>query len=147
MGLGALSERLAIMATVDPQDVHGAAVESDWVDMSKFERAIAILLVGATTDKTDFKVQQATDASGTSKKDITGKAITQLGTGDDNKQAIIEIRQNDLDLALGFTHINCVVTGDSTGAGDLAAALILGGDASYEPADDGDLASVAEIVR
>lgn len=135
------------MATIDPDAyTAGAAVTSDWVDMSKFESIMAIVMAGTlgTTATFDAKLQQATDSSGTSAKDISGKAITQFtkAGSDDDKQAVINCRADELDHTNSFTYVALVITpatNDCDGAG-----LILGFDANYEP--ETDLASVDEIV-
>jgi hypothetical protein len=55
------------------------------------------------------KFQQATDASGTNAKDITGKAITQIVTA--NKQAEINLMAEELDIANNFNYIQLSVRG------------------------------------
>jgi hypothetical protein len=85
----------------------------------------------------DAKLQQATDNAGAGVKDVTGKAITQLvKAADDNKQAEINLKQEDLDFANGFKFFRC----------RLVAAQVYGLDPRYGFGSDGDLASVKEIV-
>jgi len=140
------SDRLPILATIDPDVLTAAAHSSDYVDMSKVYSIMAIVLAGelGSSATLDAKLQQATDSSGTSAKDISGKAITQLtqaGT-DADKQAIINCRADELDTANGFTHVKLVIT-VGTASSD-GAGLIIGTDARHEPA--ADLASVDEVV-
>ncbi len=92
----------------------------------------------------DAKLEQATDSSGTGAKDITGKLITQLtqaGT-DSDKQAIINLRPDELDVANDFTHFRLSMT-IAVATSD-AGAIVFGADARYEPETDN--ASVDEIV-
>lgn len=138
-----LSERMAIVATIDPVDAATSAVNSDYVDMSKFSRLMAVVMAGAITGTIDGKLTESTDGSGGSEADITGKAITQLSATDDNKQGIINIHESELSAGFDFVRLVLTPTGGTT---NLAGAIILGGDASHEPASDNDLASVAEIV-
>lgn len=136
----------AVLATIDPQDQATTDKTSDWASVAKYPYVMMIALIGNTTGTQDFKLQQATDGSGTGAKDITGAAITQLGAGDDNKQAIILMNCKDnLDIENGFTFVGIVnnVTG---GTANLLAAVLLGLNGRYEPVDAHDLSSVAEIV-
>jgi len=142
------SEKVAVLATVDPDVLTAAAHTSDYVSLADFESIMAIVMAGTlgSSATMDAKLVQATDASGTDSKDITGKAITQLteaGT-DSDKQAIINCRAEELDLDNGFTHVALtitVATASSAGGG-----VILGLNPRYAPASDNDLASVDEIV-
>lgn len=142
------SEGAALLATVDPDVLTAAAHSSDWVDMAKFDQIMAIVLAGAlgVSATMDAKLEQATDGSGSGVKDIAGKAITQLtqAGSDDDKQAIINLRGEELDLENGFTHVRLTIT-VATASSD-GAGLVLGFGPRYLPAED-DLASVAEIVN
>lgn len=142
------SERVAVVATIDPASLTANTYVSDWVDMSKFESVLAVLSIGAmTTNGTvDAKLRQAKDSSGGSAKDITGKAITQLTEAgeDDNKQVELQVRSDELDVAGGFSYVALSVT--TATAASLGSAVLLGFHPSYGPASDNDLASVDEIV-
>ena len=90
------SEGVAVGAVIDPDVLTATAFTSTWMSMEVFENAMAIVMAGTlgSSATLDAKLLQATDASGTGSKDITGKAITQLtqaGT-DSDKQAIINCR-------------------------------------------------------
>lgn len=142
------SEQAAILGVIDPDANAAGALTSDWCDMTKFEAGMGIILAGTlgTSATLDGKLQQATDSSGTGAKDITGKSITQLteaGT-DSDKQAIINVRREELDVANGFTHVAVVMT-TATATSD-SAALFVGFNPRFGPASDNDLASVDEIV-
>ena len=142
------SEMVAVVATIDPDANTAQAYTSDWVNMKDWEQVLAIVMAGdlGSSATLDAKLQQATDGSGTSAKDITGKAITQLtqaGT-DSDKQALIQARADELDVAGGFTHVALVMT-VGTATSD-SGAVLLGLNPTYGPASDYDLASVDEIV-
>ena len=142
------SESIAVVAMIDPDNYTAATYSSDWVAMKDFERAMAVVMAGAlgTSATIDAKLQQATDSSGTGAKDVTGKSITQLteaGT-DDDKQAVINVRGEELDVANGFDYVRLqVIVGTATSD---AGAIVLGINPRYAPASDSDLASVDEIV-
>ena len=143
------SERAAIVATIDPDAYTAAAYSSDYVDMAKFESIMAVALVGTlgASATAAFKLQQATDSSGTGVKDITGKAITtitQASPDGSDGQAIINCRAEDLDMDNSFRYVKAVLT-IATATSD-AGAVIIGLNPKNGPASDNDLASVAEIV-
>ena len=151
MNINALaSEQAAIVATIDPDVITASTVLSDYVDASEFANYQAIVMAGTlgASATLDAKLVQATDGSGTGVKDITGKAITQLtqaSPDDSDKQAVINLKPEELDVANSFTHFAlsytvAVATSDG-------GAIILGQDPRYGPASDNDLASVAEIVE
>jgi hypothetical protein len=144
------SEVAAIVGVIDPDVNAAGALTSAYVDMSKFNQVMAIVMAGTlgVSATLDAKIVQATDSSGTGSKDVTGKAITQLtqaGTDDSDKQAIINVRAEELDIDNGFsfaalTLTTAVATSDS-------GAVLVGFGASYAPASDSDLSSVAEVVN
>ena len=142
------SESVAILGTVDPDVLTAAAHTSDYVDAGMFESIMAVIMAGTLGSSATFdaKLVQATDSSGTSSKDITGKAITQLtqaGT-DSDKQAIINVRAEELDLANSFTHVALTIT-VGTASSD-GGGILLGLNPRFGPASDNDIASVDEIV-
>lgn len=143
MALETLYEQLAVVATIDPQLVDNNSVTSDWVDMSEARELLFVIQAGATDTTINAKLQAATDNTGTSAADITGKAITQLTATDDNAQALIHIRADE--VPAGKSHVALVVTvGDGT-TGGYVSAIGLASRLRYS--DPGNhLASVVEIV-
>lgn len=143
------SELAGLVATIDPDAYTASTVVSDYVDMSLYPVLMAVVYAGdlGTSATLDAKLVQATDSSGTGAKDIADKAITQLteaGT-DSNKQAIINVREDELDIENGFGFVAlsmtvAVATSDCGGA-------IYGFFPTYGFANDNDLASVDEIVN
>jgi len=143
-----VSEGVAVGGVIDPDVTVASTVVSDYMDMGNFENAMAIILAGTlgSSATLNAKLVQATDSGGTGSKDITGKAITaltQAGT-DSDKQAIINCRAEELDLANDFDHVAISMT-VAVATSD-ACAILLGTNARYKPASDNDLASVEEIV-
>ena len=141
------SEETAVIATIDP-DAYAAGTEtSDWADTENVARLLAILKTGIIVagGTLDFKLQQATDNSGTGAKDITGKtAATLAATTDDDKQVLINLRTDELDVDNGFSFVAIVVEMTTQGA-DMDATL-LGYTPQYGPANLFNLASVDEIL-
>lgn len=142
-----LSQRLAVAATIDPQSAAAGTYDSDGIDMSKFTRAIFVLLLGAIAagGTVDAKLQGSADNS--SFADIAGKALTQLtdADADDNKQAVLEISAEELVAASStYRYVRLRVT--TAVAAALIAAVGLAGDARQQPASADDLSTVDEIV-
>lgn len=140
------SDDVRIVGVIDPDANAAGALSTAWVSMSSFQNVMAIVMAGTlgSSGTLDAKLEQATDGSGTGVKDITGKAITQLtqaGT-DSDKQAVINCRADELDVANGFDYVRLTMT--TAVATSDSAALLLGLDQRYEPT--ADLASVDEIV-
>ncbi len=93
------------------------------------------------TGTVDFKITEA-DTAGGSYTDLSGKAITQLTTADDDKQTVVEV--SAAELGAGKRYLKGALR-TATAASDVAV-IALGIDARNEPASDNDLASVDEIV-
>ncbi len=153
MGNTLPSEIAAVLATIDPDEYAAGAQNSDWIDLGLFDQVMAVIMAGTidTGSTLDAKLTQATASDGSGEKDISGKAITQLtqAGSDSDKQAVINCRADELDIANDFRFVRLVQTG---GTGSPAttvdhSALLFGFGARYEPAFDGDLASVDEIVN
>lgn len=137
-----------VVGVINPVSQGAGTVTTGWIDMQKFGALLAVLAVGAlgASATVDAKFQQATDGGGTGAKDVAGSAITQFtkaGT-DDNKQALINLRQEDLDKNGGFRFARLSVTAGT--AASLLSAIVLAFNARYGAATDNDLASVDEIV-
>jgi hypothetical protein len=142
------SDRVAVVGQINPASHSAGSVSTGWVDMSKFATIAAIVQAGVlgSSATLDAKIEQAQDGSGTGVKDVAGKAITQLtkAGSDDNKQAVINVRQANLDANNGFTHARLTITVGT--ADSVAAATLLGLDPRYGAASDADASTVDEIV-
>ncbi len=142
------SQLAAVVGAIDPDANTAATFTTGWISMSTFVSIMAIIMVGTlgASATVDAKLEQATDASGTGAKDVTGSDITQLtqAGSDSDKQAIIECNAEDLDIANDFTHVRLSVT-VGTATSDIGA-VVLGLDPRYAPASDYDAATVDEIV-
>ncbi|KKN71033.1 hypothetical protein LCGC14_0424500 [marine sediment metagenome] len=140
------STKFRIQDVIDP-DAYAAGTEvTDWLPAADYANHMSLISVGtmAATSTVDAKLEQAQDAAGLGAKDIANKAITQLTAAgaDDDKQAIINLRPDELDTINDFTHFRLSVT-TAVAASD-SAAYVFGTDARYEP--ETDATSVDEIV-
>lgn len=142
------SEMAAVLGTIDPDAYAVSTVTSDWCDVGEFQQILAIVMAGelGASATLDAKLEQATDSSGTGAKDVTSSSIAQLtqAGSDSDKQALIQIRADDLDRANDFTHVRLSMS-IGTATSD-AGGVVLGFNPRHGPASDNDLASVDEIV-
>ena len=143
----ALTERMALVSTLDPVSQSADTVASDVVDMQNFRRVIFILSVGAmgTGSKVDMTIKGDTASNGSFATTITGKAITQLtqaGT-DANKQVMVEVTAEEV-AAQGFRYIRAAVV--VAVEASLISLVGLGEFMRYSNATAKDLSSVDEIV-
>ncbi|MGB1215404.1 MAG: hypothetical protein ACPG4X_18690 [Pikeienuella sp.] len=143
------SLKSAVAGVIDPDATAAGTVTTGWISMATFNELMAVVQVGTlgTNATVDAKLEQATDNSGAGAKDITGKAITQMtqaGTDESDRQAVINLNAEELDVNNDFSHARLSVT-VATATSDIGA-LVLGLGERYGPASDNDLASVAEIV-
>ena len=141
------SEFLAVLATIDPVSQAAGTVTTGWITVANHHGLLAVIQTGVlgASATLDAKLQQATDSSGTSAKDITGKALTQIikATGD-NKQALINVKPEELDTVNGFGFVRLSITVGV--AASLTSAQLLGINPRFAPADAGNQAGVAQIV-
>lgn len=141
------SELLAILATLDPSSQAAGTATTGWISVANHHALLAIVHTGVlgTGATVDAKFQQALDGTGTGAKDITGKAISQIvkATGD-NKQALINLRPEDLDTGNGFGFVRLSLTVGT--AASLTAAQVLGVNPRLLPADAANQAAVAQVV-
>jgi hypothetical protein len=143
-----VSDRVAIVGAINPVSQGAGAVSSAWIDMQNWRSLMAVIQAGAlgAGATLDAKLEQATTNAGVGAKDVTGKVITQLtqAGADSNKQAVINLRQVELDFANGYRFVRLTMT--VAVQASLVSALLLAADARYNPASDNDAATVDEIV-
>ena len=111
---------------VDPASRNNATVNSDWVSMRDYHRAVALVQVGALAAgaTVNASILQAKDTDGTSSKAITGKAITELTDVDDSKVVAIELRSEELDVDGRFDAIRLQIV-TAGGAAALTSGLLI----------------------
>ena len=150
-----LSEDTAI-ALLDPSsgDVGGTTLATGYVSMANFERAMAYVELGTWNGSDDLdhcRIEQATDSSGTSMKELTtdasgGNYDTDSPIDADGNFVIIEIRAEDLDTDNGFDHIRFVVGEDgNSGTDDLGGFLVRYGAAYRRKELTGAASSGAQV--
>jgi hypothetical protein len=141
------SELLSILATIDPASISAGTVTTGWVSAGNHHNLLAVIQTGAlgTSATLDAKLQQASDSTGAGAKDVSGKAIAQIvkATGD-NKQALINLRPDELDVANGFAFVRLSLTVGT--AASVAGAQLLGVNSRYASADAFNQAAVVQII-
>ena len=141
------SEMLAILATIDPASQSAGSATTGWVSVANHHGLLAVVQTGVlgTLATVDAKLQQATDSSGAGAKDVAGRAITQIvkATGD-NKQALINLKPEDLDTVNGFGFVRVALTVGV--AASITGAQLLGVNPRFAPADTGNQAAVVQVV-
>jgi len=141
-----ISEALAQVANIAPVSQGVGTVNTGWVAIKNLHMVLAVINTGVlgAAATVDAKLQQATDAGGTGAKDITGKAITQIvKASGDNKQAVINLRPQELDTNNNFAFIRLSVT--VGGAASLLGADVMAYPRNL-PADTANQAAVVQVV-
>ena len=142
-----LAEVLSVLATIDPVSQGAGTITTGWIAAANHERFLATVQTGVmgASGTVDAKLQQATDSSGTGVKDVTGKAIVQiLKAAGDNKQALINLRGDELDIANSFNYFRLSVTVGT--AASLISAQVQGGVAKNMPASGLNQAGVVQNI-
>lgn len=118
---------------LETADIGGTNAATDWVPMADFERVYAKVIIGswnATDDLDECRLEQATDASGTSAKDLTtdasaGNYDTANPVDADGDTVVLEAKAEDLDVANGFNHVRLYVAeGGNTGTDNVTGVLV-----------------------
>jgi hypothetical protein len=141
------SELLAILATLEPVSQAAGTVTTVWISAANHHGLLVVVQTGVlgASATLDAKLQQALDNSGTGAKDISGKALTQLvKASGDNKQALINLKPDELDTVNGFGFVRLSLTVGV--AASLVAAQVLGLNPRFAPADAGNQAAVTQVV-
>lgn len=128
-----IAERASYDLVAAVQDVSTADVTSDYVSVAGFNR-IGIECITddlAASDAVSIQLVQATDASGTSSKNL-GTAVSVTGTATTPERLFAEAQASDLDS--GFTHVGVTISATPNGATTInAGAVAIRADGAYRP--------------
>lgn len=141
------SEIVALLDSIDPASTAASTVTSGWNSAAAAHRFLAVINTGTlgSSATLDAKLEQAKDASGTSAKDIAGKAITQIvKASGDNKQVMINLRPEEMDVNNNFTHFRLSLTVGT--AASMVTANVFGFVTRNTPASAFNNADVAQVV-
>ena len=118
------SELNGVLAAINPSAQAAGTANSGWVSVADAHRLLAIVQVGTlgSSATVDAKIQQATSSGGAGAKDISGAAITQITSGN-NQQALINVGVEQLDVNGGFNYVQLSITVGTAATG--TAGLLL----------------------
>lgn len=143
-----ISERLAVIGTIDPDAYGTGAQNTDVIDMLYWRRVRFIVMVGdlGSSGTVDFIVNGDTASGGSYATAITGKSITQLtqaGT-DSDKQVEVEVTAEEV-AAQGLRYIRGTMT---VGVASSDSGVLVEGEPAHYSANvtGNDLTSVDEII-
>jgi hypothetical protein len=142
-----LSSRIALLGGISPRAAAVGAVSTPWLDMQMLFTVMVLVSIGAfgAGATVDVKIEQATDSNGADAKPIPGSQITQLvAAGGNDRQAQIDLRQEDFDKNAGFRFFRVTVT--VGGAATQLAAMVLGTDFRAGNGTSNDATTVAQTV-
>ncbi len=142
------TEQLSQALSIPTNPTHAAAQTASFntgsVDLSKFERCLAILDIGAVTGTSptfDAKWQESPDNSTfTDVAGFSNLSITQITSG--NQLKTMEIRPSQ--LSAGKRYVRVAVTIGGTSPSFTCAVILLGGEGHQKPASANDSAQVTE---
>ena len=141
------SESLSLLGSIDPVSQAAGTVTTGWVAVKNHLALLALISTGVlgAAATVDSKLQQATDATGTGAKDVTGKVIIQIvKASGDNKQAMINCRAGELDTEGGFGFVRLSLTVGT--AASLVGGSLFGALPRFQDAAVFNQAGVAQIV-
>lgn len=127
-----LSEEAAF-TLIETTDIGGTNVASGYVSMKNFARVMAYVEIGtwnSSDDLDECRLEQATNSSGGSVKDLTtdasgGDYDTDNPVDADGDFVIIEARAEDFDADGNFQHVRLYLAeGGNTGVDNVTAILI-----------------------
>jgi len=135
------SEEWAIVATIDPTGDATGTSTTDTIDMKEVHEVVFIIMTEtvAATGTVDFTVNSG-DATATITTSVT--AITQLTANDDDKQVVVGVRADS--LTSGHRYVAGVL---AQGTANSEVAVVALAKRRYNPANEHDLATVAEIIN
>jgi len=142
-----LSSRIALLGGISPRAAAVGTVSTPWMDMQMLFTAMVLISLGAfgAGATVDAQIEQATDGNGANAKAIPGSQITQLvAAGGNDRQAQIDLRQEDFDRNAGFRFFRVSIT--VGGAVTQLAASVIGTDFRAGNGTNNDAASVAQTV-
>ena len=144
------SEEWAIFGGIDPAALSGTSRYSDTVDLTKFRRAVFILMRGSEAGVIDMAAYQSAAASAESASvatdgvAITSYAITQLAAGTTDVQCVLEVGREALTDGYAFVQVKLTEGGT---ASTTCAVIAIGVEPVFWPGADDDATSVQEIIN
>lgn len=142
-----LSSRIGLLGGISPRAAAVGVVSTPWMDMQMLFTAMVLISIGAfgAGATVDAQIEQATDGNGANAKPIPGSQIAQMvAAGGNDRQAQIDLRQEDFDKNAGFRFFRLTVT--VGGAATQLAASVIATDFRAGNGTSNDAATVAQTV-
>jgi hypothetical protein len=140
-----LSERIAVVGTIDPQE-YGSSTEkfTDVIDTAEFQQFMFVFMLGNMVSASITCRVVNCDSSGDNASALkTATVLAASASGNDNDQIVIAVSADELASKTNKYLKGGIVSASS--ASVVFGAVVLAGDARYGPASNDDLATVVEI--
>jgi len=138
-----LSQRLAIVATIDPAQQSTTGVGSTVVDLRRHPEVVFICQTGVLGASATVDMKLQTGATSSPTTDLTGKSVTQLvKASNDTNQVMIGIRRSD--LPVGHVYCRALVT---VGTAASYTSLIGLAEVEAEPALSLSRTTLVQVVQ
>lgn len=137
-----ITERMALVATIDPASLAAQAHNTDVVDMKHVRRLVFHIITGTlgANATVDFDINGDTASNGAFATKITGKSIAQVvKASGDNVQVSIEVSAEEV-AAQGFRYVRGTLTIGA--AASIVGVVGLADFLRYSSGSENDLASV-----
>jgi hypothetical protein len=139
-----LSQRLPVLGVVYPSSQAAGTAATAAIDLSQARQIEFLVIVGTigASATVDFQVTGSATSGGTYTA-ISGTSITQITASSKIAKVVVRVDQLNA-LGLGYNFIKGSITVGTAATGTCVIAL--GGDSTYEPASQFDLAAVSQTV-
>ena len=146
-----LAQRVALLATVDPQGIDPSATStSDVIDASLYDSLMFVMSMGLITSSgvvtlTVYKGTSSTAASITESVASVKLGVLGVGLSDSGAQAIIDV---DVTKEGNYRYYKgtMVANAETSTSGSFFSLHVFGSKTRFHPASDNDLASVKSIT-
>lgn len=143
------TEEVSLLDFVSPQSAGAGTLTTGWIDLKSVGSLAALIALGAMSGGSTVaaKLEQSLTSAGSSVKDVTGKAITQLvqtPTDHSNTASWINCRADELDVANGYEWVRLSIT--TASAASLQFGAVFGANHKFMPASDHDSTKVNEQI-
>ncbi len=144
-----LFEQIGVVGNIDPDAYTVNSYSTGWIDMSQWQDLLAIIQAGdlGSSATLDGKFEQALTDGGSPKDISPARAITQMtqaGTDKSNKQALLHLRAEELDVDNGYRFARLTLA-VGTATSDVGA-VVIGSNGRHGPVSSYDASSVDQMV-
>jgi hypothetical protein len=135
-----LSQALSIQDKIDPVSQAAGTVNGNAVDMSKFQRVMAVVQVGSVGASGTVTAQLQSCSASSFASGVNNVTAVSTTVNANNKVLTLECRADQLTPGDRYVRVQVVVGTNAV----LISAVVLGGEAEYKPASRQDIAAVVQ---